>query len=158
MFATYTAGADGQTRVGEDGPTLFSQTIFTEQPDRWVHLAAVYDGHTKTLYVEGVRVASKPHTGPFKDDDARVSIGSKDFTGLIDEVRIWNRARSQDEITRDMRRKIRGDTPGLIAAYSFDEGEGGTVKDRTPHRNDGWFGSAPGEDSADPMWFADTPF
>jgi hypothetical protein len=65
------------------------------------------------------------------------------FDGIIDEVRIYDRALTQEEIQRDMENPIssvpRADSQssGLVAAYSFDEGAGGTVADASGNSNTG---------------------
>jgi cysteine-rich repeat protein len=79
--------------------------------------------------------------------------GAQDFFGLIDELRIWKKARSQEEIIAGMRPALydRGRTgertpppaaaidpsnPDLVAYYNFDEGQGYLVKDVTGRGND----------------------
>ncbi len=73
----------------------------------WTHLATTYDGTVQNLYVNGVLVASNPQTGPIVTAPQPLHIGGDSvwgdyFTGMIDEVRIYNRALSQSEIERDM--------------------------------------------------------
>jgi len=71
----------------------------------WSHLAMTYDGTNMKLYVNGVlvstRIAAKPTVNGLK-----LMIGSYKtsyfFEGLIDEVRIYNRALSVGEIGLDM--------------------------------------------------------
>ncbi|MFN7707828.1 MAG: LamG domain-containing protein [Sphingobacteriia bacterium] len=48
------------------------------------------------------------------------------FPGELDEIRIWNRALSQDEIRHKMCQKLTGDEPGLVAYYRMDEGADNT--------------------------------
>jgi PKD repeat protein len=67
----------------------------------WSHLAATYDGATMRLYVNGVQVASAPQTGPIAASSQPLTIGSN-WSGLIDEVRIYNRALSASQILTDM--------------------------------------------------------
>jgi len=59
------------------------------------------------------------------------------FQGQIDEVRLWNRARSQDEIQRSMNYRLVGNEPGLIGYWRFDEAAGNTVHDQTDNANHG---------------------
>jgi hypothetical protein len=74
----------------------------------WTHLAATYDGATQRLYVNGVQVASKAVTGAIKVSSGALRIGgdaswnNEWFAGLIDEVRVYNRALSATEIQADM--------------------------------------------------------
>jgi hypothetical protein len=66
------------------------------------------------LYVNGVEVSSKPQTGVISTSNGALKIGGNSvfvtgefFHGLIDEVRIYNRALSAAEIGADMNRPIR---------------------------------------------------
>jgi Concanavalin A-like lectin/glucanases superfamily len=73
----------------------------------WVHLAATYDGTTQRLYVNGIQVASRPQSGQIQTSSTPVRIGGNHvwgeyFKGLIDEVRIYNRALTRTEILADM--------------------------------------------------------
>jgi PKD repeat protein len=73
----------------------------------WTHLAATYGGSTATLYVNGTAVATQAASGPMPTSTDPLRIGGDSlfgefFTGLIDEVRIYNRALSAAEIQADM--------------------------------------------------------
>ena len=73
----------------------------------WTHLAATYDGATLRLYVNGSQVASRAQTGSLATSTNSLQIGGDSifgqfFTGLIDEVRLYNRALSASEIQADM--------------------------------------------------------
>jgi hypothetical protein len=59
------------------------------------------------------------------------------FKGQLDEVRIWNVARTQADIQADMYREIPGTSPGLVGYWKFDEGSGSTANDYSPNNNDG---------------------
>ena len=77
----------------------------------WTHLAATYDGATLRLYVNGLQVSSVPHTGGITTSTLPLHIGGDSlygryFHGRIDEVRIYNRALTQDEIRTDMQTPI----------------------------------------------------
>ena len=70
----------------------------------WTHLAATYNGATQRLYVNGVQVGSRAQTGTLNVSANPLRIGGNTvwaneyFKGLIDEVRVYNRALSQAEI------------------------------------------------------------
>ena len=65
----------------------------------WHHIAAVYNGTRKDIYVDGERDDSDTVSGTLTQNNTRLRIGSTGlFTGWIDDVAIWKRALSQDEI------------------------------------------------------------
>lgn len=65
----------------------------------WHHIAAVYNGARKDIYVDGVRDAFDTVTGTLTQNNTRLRIGSTGlFTGWIDDVAIWKRALSQEEV------------------------------------------------------------
>jgi hypothetical protein len=73
----------------------------------WSHVAATYDGATLRLYVNGTQVSSRAVTGNIAVSTGQVRIGGNNvwgeyFAGLIDEVRIYNRALTATEIATDM--------------------------------------------------------
>jgi hypothetical protein len=73
----------------------------------WTHLTATYDASTLRLFVNGVQVGSQTTTGALLTSTGALRIGGNSiwgehFAGLIDEVRIYNRALSQAEIQADM--------------------------------------------------------
>src|SRR4051812_19649231 len=77
----------------------------------WTHLAATYDGNLLTLYVNGVQTNSKTLGGNILVSTGGLSIGSDAFAGeyfrgMIDEVRIYNRALSAAEVQSDMNTPI----------------------------------------------------
>ena len=72
----------------------------------WSYLAETYDGSTLRLYVNGSQVASTAHTGTIASSTNPLQIGGDSiygqfFAGLIDEVRVYNVARSAAEIQTD---------------------------------------------------------
>lgn len=71
---------------------------------QWHHVAAVYDGAFKYLYIDGALDASAPATGSIHQNSYPICIGEnaemtgRNFNGLIDEVSIYNRGLSAVEI------------------------------------------------------------
>lgn len=88
--------------------TDIAETSFAIPLNTWTHLAASFDGTTKRLYVNGFEVISKgvltalvyePATLPvIIGADLRNNIVRSFFRGRIDEVSIYNRALTADEI------------------------------------------------------------
>ena len=82
----------------------------------WTHLAATYDGATVKLYVGGNLVGTKAATGAIATSTSPLQIGGDSiygqfFSGLIDEVRVYNTALSQAQIQTDMTTPIGSGTP-----------------------------------------------
>jgi hypothetical protein len=73
----------------------------------WSHLAATYDGALLRLFVNGVQVATHGYAGSLPTSASDLFIGGNSvwtefFEGLIDEVRIYDRALTAGEIQADM--------------------------------------------------------
>jgi hypothetical protein len=91
--------------IGFSGPTALGLNA-------WIHLAATYDGTTQRLYVNGVQVATKATTGAIKTSTGALRIGGDAswpdewFAGLIDEVRVYNKALTAAEIQADMTKPV----------------------------------------------------
>ena len=72
--------------------------------EKWIHVAFTNDGETATLYVDGEIVAEGEIPGTLNtiEDPLRIAQDCERpnnvFAGIIDEVRLWNRALSQDDI------------------------------------------------------------
>lgn len=107
---------------------------------RWSHVAAVLDGRTMRLYVNGVQVVQGTASGaPIADPAARFSIGggvmndgpggSLNFDGSITQVRFWNVARTPAQIAQGMKEPQVVDRAGLVAGWLINEGQGVSVPD-----------------------------
>ncbi len=88
----------------------------------WSHLAMTWDGLTIRMFVNGTQVASGALAGTAALSASPLRIGGNSvwgewFAGLIDEVRIYNRALSAAEIATDRDTAIAGGA-GLLAARS----------------------------------------
>ncbi len=80
--------------------TLVGPTV---QNGAWNHVVYVYDGEERIFYLNGQKKASVSRTEPLKIGDANIKIGwghssTYHFNGIIDEVKIYNKALSQEEI------------------------------------------------------------
>lgn len=109
-------------------------------PNRWYHVAAVYDGSTVKIYINGKLDVSKAAAGgSINLGDSRVfyigrSSGSRYLDGFISEARVWAKALTPKEIQNNMC-TVDPKSNGLIAYWRFNEGTGNMIKDWTGH---GW--------------------
>ncbi|MBI3469325.1 MAG: hypothetical protein HY000_40500, partial [Planctomycetes bacterium] len=92
-------------------------------PNTWSHLALTYDGAALQFFVNGVEVSSAARTGSIQTSSNPLQIGGDSlygqyFAGLIDEVRVYNRALSSAEIQNDMNTGVQvipDSTPPVVA-------------------------------------------
>ena len=73
----------------------------------WSHLVATYDRQTLRIYVNGVQVASRAYTSNIQTSTGALRIGGNSiwgeyFNGVIDELRIYNRALTATDIQGNM--------------------------------------------------------
>jgi hypothetical protein len=135
----------------------------------WHYVTAIYDNKEMKIYLNG-QLHEERHfeqnTGSTEPDKHFVmGARSWDYTidgysnCIIDEVAIYNRALSDEEIQANMYMRPAGDEPNLVAYWDFDEGWGQIVYDLSGNGNHGYLGWDPcavGE--SDPVWIeSDAP-
>ena len=116
----------------------------------WQHFAFVasQSGNYMAIYRNGVQEAYQTGMTPFVPYNADLTLGTLldyglYFCGDLDEVRIWNVARSQSAIQSTMHRPLVGNEPGLVAYWRLDEGSGTITADATGNGNAGTLVNAP---------------
>jgi len=99
-----------------------------------VSYSGYHDGSVKKIYVNGILDASGAQDGLYAADPNAALIGQHiakqsnlQFYGSIDEVRVWDVARTQEEIVATMNNKVAPGTPHLTAYFPLDEGTGTTT-------------------------------
>ena len=94
----------------------------------WTHLAETYDGTTLRLYINGALAASVARSGLILTSSNPLEIGGdriygQYFSGLIDEVRIFNVARTPSQIQADMNTPLGTSLPVMnLSATALDFG------------------------------------
>jgi hypothetical protein len=97
-FRLKTDGSTSELKAGVDTGLI--------DLDVWTHVAAVWDGVTMKLYKNGAEVASLDKGGTLSTNpDANVAIGnqpvgtdSRPWDGQIDDVRLYDRGLSPEEV------------------------------------------------------------
>jgi Concanavalin A-like lectin/glucanases superfamily len=118
----------------------------------WVHVAFSYDAAGKQFHfaingsemIQNGLPANRTHPNgnwpgnTFSTLKSELRIGTTDhfagppgWQGKIDEVRVWNVYRTPQQVKDNMRVILKGNEPGLVAYYHFDEGTGLSSKDAT---------------------------
>jgi CubicO group peptidase (beta-lactamase class C family) len=82
---------------------------------------------------------------------------NRPFDGNIEEIRVWNRALTQQEIHDNMNLELSGTEQGLVAYYRFNEGSGQTAFDSSGYNNNAMLGSTITTDTNDPAWVSFEP-
>ena len=131
---------------------------FPLSPNTWYHVAASYDGSAIKYYVDGCLVNEIPATGNIIDNNWDAAIGNKSnwpngpeqFRGRIDEVRIWETARSEEEIKLNMNLLLNPTSePDLRAYYrlnnDYENAQGYSGFDGSPQ-------GSPSFDNAPPLF------
>ncbi len=147
-----------------EGALVFDQmnTAAILTTNNWYHIAAVNDNGTRHLYVNGTEYPlSGSTTAPSVNTDY-VAIGTdhndeadpRYFTGKIDEVRVWNDARTETEIRTHMCKTLEGNEDNLVAYYNFNSATGSTLYDITGNGHHGTLQNSPVWTSSDAfnMW------
>ncbi|MTD71512.1 hypothetical protein GKZ86_19635 [Flavobacterium sp. LC2016-13] len=110
----------------------------------WHFLTAVRRSNVLELYVDGKLIPSNPRSNISPPIDVSnnlpLMIGNvaqaqepfRQFTGSLDEVRVWSRALSAAEIVANMNKPLTGNEAGLVGYYTFSAQNG---NDSSPTKN-----------------------
>jgi len=98
----------GQIDVGGERNAIGSAAL---PLNAWSHLAVTFDGAVVRLYVNGVQSGSFPFVGSMAASTGPLRLGGNGiwgewFAGLIDEVRVYNRALAAGEIQQDLQTPV----------------------------------------------------
>lgn len=126
-FGTALVGNKFAFGIGNPDVTIVSSTNIND--GTWHHVAGTWVMSTgaMSLYVDGVLESTGVGSTNPRNVPTRVTIGSMQtlftyFNGEIDEVRIWNSARTQCEINTYKNCEIPADATNLAANYHFNQG------------------------------------
>jgi hypothetical protein len=107
----------------------------------WTHYAGTWDGTTMNFYMNGKLEKTGSLSGSFPSMSNSVKIGdnslSENFIGKLDEVRVWNTARTATQIRENMMRTLAGNETNLVAYYRMDQKDGTTLYDQTANAANG---------------------
>jgi glucose/arabinose dehydrogenase len=136
LEATSTGGSApaGGGIFGNGSATMTVKAPTALTRSTWSHIALTYNGATLRFFVNGTQVATQARTGAIRTSTNPLQIGSDSifgqyFSGLIDEVRVYNRALTAAEIQSDMNTPLGGGTdnqpptaPGTLTATAINSG------------------------------------
>ncbi|WP_160328158.1 LamG-like jellyroll fold domain-containing protein [Solirubrum puertoriconensis] len=124
-----TALLENKVAFGMGNPDITIQSATAVNDGRWHHVAAVRNGSTMQLYIDGKLEASNSSASNApRNVPNRLVLGSMQtlvngyFSGRFDEVRIWNTARTAAEIQANYATPLSPSQAGLVAYYTFEHG------------------------------------
>jgi hypothetical protein len=144
-------GVSGFIAFGTGGNDDLASTVSVNDGN-WHHIAATCNNGFKSLYVDGVLQGTQIVGTPLVTNNDNVRIGSqidsyspiRAFHGDIDDVRIWNIAKTATEIDASKNCELQGNEAGLLAYYKFNQGNGAednisitTLTDASGNANNG---------------------
>lgn len=123
-----------------------------ELENQWHHIVAVFDKPTMKIFVDGAEEATASYNYDINYDVTTITLlgasnwmrTSQRFSGIISEVRIYNRALSAAEINDIYR--YHDVTDGLVGYWKLNEGSGTIAYDSSVNDNHGTL-------VGDPVWF-----
>ncbi len=167
----YVLGLGGETTrvqfgynfTGENYRNRTSLALLTE--GNWHHVVGVgYGNGAIKIYVDGVESSLTTVEEINYTSGTNLYIGNRQdnhaqtrFNGTIDEVKIWNRALTEEEIIEEYEKYTPFDS---VLWFKFDEGSGTTAYDSSGYGNDGtlYNGSEVCSNGYCPTWTSDCIF
>ena len=123
---------------------------YTLKNDEWYHVAWILDGNQQRIYIDGVLNASGTRGSaliPAAGNTAGIGANNElpvtnalNFVGVIEEVRLWNTALTQEDILENMCSscdELTGEEAGLVGLWDFNKSSGNLLPDRTSNGNAG---------------------
>ncbi len=110
-----------------------AQSTAIMNTNQWYHVAAVVADGSISVYINGAPEGSQTYAGAPITGNSPLTIGESSgfpgrvWAGVIDEVRVWNIARSEAELNAVMATPLTGTETGLVAYLPMNEGAGATT-------------------------------
>jgi Ca2+-binding RTX toxin-like protein len=131
---------------GTNGAGAVSITKFND--GQYHHIAFVKDGSTLKLYIDGQLESSATDTTTGSTQNSSpLFVGRRGpstygpfdnhLKGEVDELRIWNVARTEKQIKGNLNRELTGKENGLVGYWKFNGSNNNIAQDLTGNNNDG---------------------
>ncbi len=142
----FTAGENGRVEftvsINEGWKAVSTPALLGT--NAWYHIAGVYTGTQVMLYINGQLIQTEDAIGELTHGTGVVmNLGDNPtwpgrfWNGRLDEIRIWEVARTEAEIQANMSVELSGTESGLVAYYPMNEGSGNVLGDASGNENDG---------------------
>jgi hypothetical protein len=167
-YMSYTIGWNGDgtklefvQTTGVAGTYRSVYSANTIELNRWTHVAAILDGSSMCLYINGIKVSCGVSPGAPPVNDVPFTVGGGingtnhccNFTGYIMQAGIWAKALTAGE-TQNSASNIPGSSSAnLVAFWKMDEGSGQVSNDLSSNHLNLTLGLSNLDENADPKWF-----
>ncbi|MBT3636059.1 MAG: hypothetical protein HN531_03900, partial [Opitutae bacterium] len=143
LFQTHTSGNTGTSLYREGIGWIHSQG--SVPTNTWTHVAVTVATDGLVSFYKNAQLLSSHASTLGSADNGLINIGRQSpdtcscnlTNGQYDELRIWNSARSLQEIQADFNKSIDGNTSGILAYWKFNEETGTNVTDSSQNANHG---------------------
>ncbi|HTP79448.1 MAG TPA: LamG-like jellyroll fold domain-containing protein, partial [Bacteroidota bacterium] len=136
---------NGQTGLGLSSAWGWIYSAGSVPLNTWSHVAVVFQTGTNGVkfYLNGSLLSQHTAPGALTTNTGVFAIGEQApgncncnfFNGKMDEVRVWNIGRSEQQIRADMCQTLTGTETGLVAYWQFNEGSGTVAADSVGGNN-----------------------
>jgi hypothetical protein len=134
-YELHLVGSSDTPKVKVSLPATFSGVTSQQglPPDQWSHVAFTYDGNQLTIYIDGQKSGSSNGGQVVEGNSLPFVVGANTarndqfFSGQIDELRLWDDARSLSEIQASYQEELVGNEQGLKAYWRFNGTPGDTI-------------------------------
>ena len=127
--------------------------------NEWTHIAFTYtsSANVVSLYVNGIDIQDRG-VSYYRSNSggALLLAGFTTWPGSLDEVRIWNVARTAEQIRSTMNTSLAGNESGLHAYWRLDDSTGTLAVDQTGNGFDGLMGTNSIGDTVQAVWIPST--
>ncbi|MFZ1987607.1 MAG: LamG-like jellyroll fold domain-containing protein [Minisyncoccia bacterium] len=106
------------TTSGDCSSQTVGSVAYTLATSTWYHIAVSKSGSTATFYVNGSEVGTATVDATLCNSSSEFHVGLP-LDGLLDDVRLWNVARTGTEISNNKSTELVGNETGLAAYYKF---------------------------------------
>ncbi|MFA5947629.1 MAG: LamG-like jellyroll fold domain-containing protein [Candidatus Gracilibacteria bacterium] len=135
-------------------------TGFNVDLNKWQHVTAVFTPRVGVKFYKNDQekiiseISYDSSVSPITIGKNASNNNTEYFDGKIDEIKIWNTAKTKDDIINSLDRVLTGQEANLLAYYNFNEGKGQTINNSTL-TNNGILGISNAIENSDPIWTLD---
>jgi len=143
-FEIYAKGSGEELIIGVDLANVGLTSKYPVKASEWHHVATTWDGTTLKLFIDGQAVNKCKAFTLLDNTKTPLFVGRNGLTdadalsGKVDNIRLWNIARTDEEISEFRTLLLSGNEAGLIGYWRFDDGCNHMACDLSQYGNNGY--------------------